>query len=989
MGSFASSESSPTMAYTLGLDIGGTNTDLCLLRIAASPSQPQILGTSKHANTLPLAPAIASLLHTHHVPASSISTIALGTTAFINALLTASPLLHRVIVLRLSGDYGSDVPPLFGWPSALTAAVDGGWEAGKGGCEVDGSEIEPLDMDWVKERAKHARREGAAVAVVGVFSPIAPAQEEAVRAVMEVEGVDVVCSASVGSIGFLERENAAILTAALRSLAREMLDAVSPVALGLPNARLFLTTNAGTLLAAERAAESPVRTFTCGPTNSIAGAAFLVGASDDDSGVQIVVVDIGGTTSDIGCIPLKASGVSAEIVPGVRISSDAPAVQSIPLGGGSVVTWDAAGGVTVGPQSLGSRITVESLLAGGETCTLTDIAAAFSGSAPFGDIARVAGLPKWVVTAVREKLQTALKAGIDSVRTRDGPTRVLLVGGGACNVDPEMRTALGVCEDVPHAEAANAVGAAMAGVEGTLERVFVFTGDEDEEAATEEALKTEACELAVKNGADADTVKVTEVRKLGVQYVAESERVVRFLVRAVGRPRGGVVDGATADDVRKPASSLQRVEAPPRETWDIRSTRPTLEGPGSSLPPYLSPPALRALNIDAYTPRLTNNPPVWHVTPLDLHLIALGCGLLSCGGGGSLSSSLGHLLSLLTTSKTPLTIIPPSSLPANTHCLLGSNYGAPTVSSERLAPLSHLTNTQHALLSHHFPAITISALLTDEIGGGNGLAALLAATHWRLPVVDSDTMGRAYPSLQHATPYLPPATTPLTPLAIGSRTATTFFDQDAEESIPALESRVRIHVATHCGRAAALALAPMSVDVVRTLAIPGSLSRVWTLGRALAAGRSCGRHVFAGRVTGVSVADGSGYAKGAVTITAPGGGVCKLPFMNEFLLAEVDGEVVVAVPDLVAVVDEAGVAVGVEEVRWGLRVRVVALRADWRWRTEGGLRVGGLEGFGMGGVEVKPGFWDGEGDGDGDGGNGGDGEGEEGEAFWREFLPAV
>ena len=105
-------------------------------------------------------------------------------------------------------------------------------------------------------------------------------------------------------------------------------------------------------MSVEYAERYPVATFASGPTNSMRGAAFLSGLDD------CAVVDIGGTTSDVGMLqhgfPREAA-VAVEIG-GVRTNFRMPDVLSLGIGGGSLVDVD---GAEVGPQSVGYELTAE------------------------------------------------------------------------------------------------------------------------------------------------------------------------------------------------------------------------------------------------------------------------------------------------------------------------------------------------------------------------------------------------------------------------------------------------------------------------------------------------------------------------------------------------------------------------------------------------------------------------------------------------------
>ena len=117
----------------------------------------------------------------------------------------------------------------------------------------------------------------------------------------ELPGAAISLSHEIGRIGLLERENATIMNACLRELAAQIVD-------GLPRgarassgstAPVFLSQNDGTLMAVDFAERYPVATFASGPTNSMRGAAFLSGLAD------CAVVDIGGTTSDVGMLAAR------------------------------------------------------------------------------------------------------------------------------------------------------------------------------------------------------------------------------------------------------------------------------------------------------------------------------------------------------------------------------------------------------------------------------------------------------------------------------------------------------------------------------------------------------------------------------------------------------------------------------------------------------------------------------------------------------------
>ena len=238
-----------------------------------------------------------------------------------------------------------------------------------------------------------------------------------------------------------------------------------------------------------------------------------------------MVVDVGGTTTDIGHLK---SGFPREAnrtveVGGVRTLFRMPDLLSIGLGGGSRVDIEAR---TVGPRSVGHRLTREGRVFGGETLTATDVAVA-AGLATIGEAARVANLVPDVLDWFDRTRRAVVEEGVDRMKAAADPLPLLAVGGGAFLV-PEHVPGISEVLRVPHGDVANAVGAAIAQVSGEVDQVF---SGMSREAAIAEA-ETIARDRAVAGGASSDTVDLVEVEDLPLAYLPGDARRVR--VRVVG-----------------------------------------------------------------------------------------------------------------------------------------------------------------------------------------------------------------------------------------------------------------------------------------------------------------------------------------------------------------------------------------------------------------------------------------------------------------------
>lgn len=511
----------------LGIDVGGTNTDAVLL------DRGEVLAWAKHPTTPDVSSgilaAVRDVLGQAPLAPSEISAVMLGTTHFTNAVVQRRD-LARSAVIRLGLPATTSIPPLEDWPDDLRDAVAELTVILPGGHQFDGREISPLDWQVLKQLAEELRRRGVdTAAVTAVFSPAIPTHENAVAEFLtaHVPGLRVTCSREIGRIGLLERENAAALNAALVPLAertvRAFQQALSRLGLEAP---LYLSQNDGTLMTAEFAARYPVLTFASGPTNSMRGAAVLSGLSD------AIVLDVGGTTTDGGALvngfPREAS--FAVVIGGVRTNFRMPDVVSIGLGGGSLVGPD---GSTVGPQSVGYRLSSEALVFGGSRLTASDIAVA-ARRARFGDPSRVAHLPTELVRQALATIDQRLAELVDSLKTTPGAVPVIVVGGGSVLVPDHLEGASEVIRP-PHAAVANAIGAAIAQVSGEIDRIVSLEGQTREAALA--AARADACRAAVAAGADPASVTVVELEEIPIAYLPSN--AVRIRVKAVGDLRGG------------------------------------------------------------------------------------------------------------------------------------------------------------------------------------------------------------------------------------------------------------------------------------------------------------------------------------------------------------------------------------------------------------------------------------------------------------------
>lgn len=408
----------------LGIDVGGTHTDAVLLT-----ERDEILGKAKRPTTQDvlegISQAVDAVLSATGVDPGNIAFAMLGTTQCTNAVVERRG-LGSVGILRLGAPASLSVPPLTAWPEDLVRAIDPVVAVLPGGHEFDGTEIAPLDEAAICAFAAKCRSKRA-IAVTSVFSPVSEMHEvRAADLIREVLGAEVPISASahIGTMGLLERENATVLNAALTDVGRTATRAFADAMGGRRiKARLYFSQNDGTRMSLERASQYPIFTVASGPTNSLRGAAYLSGSAN------AVVIDVGGTTSDVGMLihGFPRQSTVAVAIGGVPTNFRMPDLLSIGLGGGTRV-HQRVDGLAIGPDSVGFRLHEEGLAFGGTELTLTDVAVA-AGHTAIGKKALVAGLDSHLVLAALFEVRAMLEETVDRMKTAAGTVPVIAVGG--------------------------------------------------------------------------------------------------------------------------------------------------------------------------------------------------------------------------------------------------------------------------------------------------------------------------------------------------------------------------------------------------------------------------------------------------------------------------------------------------------------------------------------------------------------------------------
>lgn len=342
----------------------------------------------------------------------------------------------------------------------------------------------------------------------------------------------------------------------------------------------------------------------------------------------------------------------------------------------------------------------------------------------------------------------------------------------------------------------------------------------------------------------------------------------------------------------------------------------------------------------------------------DIEPLATGAWILGTGGGGSPYVSQLNLRQLYREGRR-VQVIDPADLADDDLVAVVSGMGAPLVGQERLKDPAFMARAVEAM--EEYLGRKFRAIMNLEIGGGNAFASLLAGAMLDRPVVDADTMGRAFPEAQ------------MTSVAIGGLKMfpLALVDIRDNEAIVTRASswkwmeKMSRSLCTVVGSTAATCKAPRTGREVKDWGIHHTLSQATALGRAVLEARAAhadpvaavlahggGKALFRGKVTDVNRVATGGFLRGAAMLEGLAedrGEVMELAFQNEWSVAYRGAErrPIASTPDLLCLLDSvSGEAIGTETVRYGQRVTLIALPPPPVLTTPAGIAAVGPRAFG-------------------------------------------
>lgn len=504
----------------LGIDVGGTNTDAVIIA-----KEGNILSWKKQLTSKDIISGIEAatiaVMNEAGIAPEEIDGVFVGTTHVQNALYHPVQLSKTALIRVMKRP--SRVEPALFWPEHLKKYIIKVYHV-TSDCEASRKAV--IEELYREVHAKNIE----SICIVGVNSPLMDEEERFIRDGLKTmfSTIPITMSHELGSLGFVERENAALLNAILSRVIRQaMMDLTKLFNKLLLKCPYWLTQNDGSLIELHEAIDYPIFTIGSGATNSLRGAGILSGLRD------CIVVDFGGSTIEIGRIqngePQSAVGSSSFI--NIDVNMRVPKIYSLPFGGGSLISLNEDK-VQI-KETIACDLENQGISWGGDSWTLTDSFIKINPDSLADENMVLEGLEKLSYEDCQKVVKTIIqeiKEKITRLEARNEGLPIVLVGGGSkLLVNRLFGKYKRVLHPVGH-HISNAIGACFAPLSAQTDKVFWLTDQTKEQIIEQE--KEKLFEHLCNKGAKEGTIKIVSIEEFPFDYFRGE--VLRVRLKAEG-----------------------------------------------------------------------------------------------------------------------------------------------------------------------------------------------------------------------------------------------------------------------------------------------------------------------------------------------------------------------------------------------------------------------------------------------------------------------
>ncbi len=370
--------------YRLGVDVGGTFTDLLLIESTSGRTFSAKVPSTPQDSSIGVINGIAKLCRENNIEPSGISHVMHGTTVATNTVLTSSGAKVALVtttgykqVLQIARSF---VPGgLGGWviynkPEPL-ATLELTLEANER-MSAQGEIVQPLDEADMRRKLETLAGKGVEAVTICLINGFANgAHERRIReiAMQVLPNIPVSISSEViPEMYEYERTETTVVNSYIRPVVQKYVQNLRREIGGkMPDVKLHILRSDGGLASADAAAAHPVNLLMSGPAGGVSGALWIAKQSGFKN---LITFDMGGTSTDVALIQNGKPQLRRETRVGdVTVRASSIDVRTVGAGGGSIAyVPDLTKALRVGPQSAGADPGPAAYGRGGEKPTVTD-----------------------------------------------------------------------------------------------------------------------------------------------------------------------------------------------------------------------------------------------------------------------------------------------------------------------------------------------------------------------------------------------------------------------------------------------------------------------------------------------------------------------------------------------------------------------------------------------------------------------------------------
>lgn len=364
----------------IGVDVGGTNTDICAIDETTGELLVYKLPSSLYDQSDAVVKGVKILAEENEFVGENVSRFMHGTTVATNAILEGRGAKTALIttkgfrdLLEIGRQKRPDLYDLQADKVRTIVTRDLRYELTER-MNYKGEVLTEIDKEQAKEIAAMIKAEGAdAIAVMLLNAYLNPVNEKELQAIISEELPEVFLTIS-SDLSRQFREYERLCGTVLNSFVgpevkKYMRNLKSTLeAIGIENT--YINHSNGGLMSIDESMEYPVKTALSGPAAGVVGAQFI---TDLISEKDLITVDIGGTSTDISLVvDGKFTASDEKTISGYPVRIPSIDISTIGAGGGSIGWVDSGGILKVGPQSAGANPGPACYMLGGENATITD-----------------------------------------------------------------------------------------------------------------------------------------------------------------------------------------------------------------------------------------------------------------------------------------------------------------------------------------------------------------------------------------------------------------------------------------------------------------------------------------------------------------------------------------------------------------------------------------------------------------------------------------